>query len=792
MSLLSLLSLLVTLLALFVAYRVYTAQVLRLKAQKHGCQPARRYKHKDPIFGLDIFLRTGDAITKNTFLVEHQQRYDTYGHTFEALNFGSSVIYSVHPENLRAVWSQNAADWGIQPLRLSNMRPFCGEGFITTDGLEWKHSRALLKPGFHKSNIADFAPLERHLSMMLNRIPRDGSKFDLQSWFFKLYLDMNTLFLFGEPIGMLSESPPPHAEDFLDAFQAGFNGCGLRIALGPLSFLVPKGSWLKACRKTHQFADVYVKRALEFRDKRDTIENGEAKVNKRTLLYNMAQQTGDKTILRNEIIQAMMAAQETTASLVSNVIRVLATHPSIFKELRSEVLAMGDEPLDFERLSRMKFLRHIINETLRLYPVFPQNNRVALKDTILPVGGGPNGTDPVFAPAGTLFDTCFATIHRDKEIWGPDADEFRPSRWDDGFNPSPYEFMPFGAGLRQCLAQEKATMETSYLTVRMLQEFKEIRSEDERPYQAQAFAFSYCCIVLYGSFNASIGQNLSTITPDEFSIYQKHLYVGVIVAHLSYGLAKLSVLQFYKRIFLIPRFQMSANITIAFVAAFMLTATLVQVFSAWPISNWWTLGKSYSINYGAFITSFAAIDLVLDVIILCLPVPVIRHLQINTHKKFLVIGIFWMGFFCVIATAVRLYFGHQLSLAGNGKPVTDEEFSNASVNNVIWAEIESCCSIIAACLPTYGPLMRSMACPTFISSTLRSLLNSVRRRRSNSGSDMSSSNKNVWFPLSEQRRNFASAKTHEKSEDASIDYREIRVQRGFSTDLMSKNSASSV
>ncbi|KAF2845808.1 hypothetical protein T440DRAFT_258321 [Plenodomus tracheiphilus IPT5] len=159
-----------------------------------------------------------------------------------------------------------------------------------------------------------------------------------------------------------------------------------------------------------------------------------------------------------------------------------------------------------------------------------------------------------------------------------------------------------------------------------------------------AFAFSYCCLVLYGSFNASIGQDLSTITPDEFTNYQKHLYVGVIVAHLCYGLVKLAVLEFYKRIFSTARFHMAANITMVFVAVFMLTATLVQIFSAWPISDWWTLGKSYSINYGAFITSFAAIDLFLDIVILCLPVTVIRQLQINTRKKFLVIGIFWMGF----------------------------------------------------------------------------------------------------------------------------------------------------
>jgi cytochrome P450 len=174
MTCVSLLSVLAVCLALFLAHRVYRAHVLRLKAQERGCQPAPKYKHKDPLFGLDIFLRTGQAITKNQFLAEHQQRYDTY------------AIYSVHPENIKTVWSTNAADWGIQPLRLHNMQPFCGAGFITTDGPEWKSSHALLKPGFHKSNISDLAPLEEHLRMMLDQIPKDGSKFDIQSWIFKL------------------------------------------------------------------------------------------------------------------------------------------------------------------------------------------------------------------------------------------------------------------------------------------------------------------------------------------------------------------------------------------------------------------------------------------------------------------------------------------------------------------------------------------------------------------------------------------------------------------------------
>lgn len=164
---------------------------------------------------------------------------------------------------------------------------------------------------------------------------------------------------------MLSGSPPSHAEGFLDAFEAGFRGCGIRIALGPLSFLVPKGAWLKACDKVHRFANVYVDKAIEYRNKINSDELGQDGVKRRTLLFNMAQATADRTVLRNQAVQAMMAATETTASLVSHVIRNLASNPSIAAQVRAEVLAVSDKPLDFDELPQIKSLQHVITESMR-------------------------------------------------------------------------------------------------------------------------------------------------------------------------------------------------------------------------------------------------------------------------------------------------------------------------------------------------------------------------------------------------------------------------------------------
>lgn len=163
---------------------------------------------------------------------------------------------------------------------------------------------------------------------------------------------------------MLSGSPPPRAEGFLDAFRDGFNGCGMRIALGPLSFMMPKGAWLKACSKVHQFANVYVDRAIAYREKLGDPTDRQQTAKERTLLFNMAQQTADRTVLRNQVIQAMMAATETTASLVVHVIRNLARHSDVFKQVRAEVLALGDTLLDFDRLSRLSALQHAVTESM--------------------------------------------------------------------------------------------------------------------------------------------------------------------------------------------------------------------------------------------------------------------------------------------------------------------------------------------------------------------------------------------------------------------------------------------
>ena len=114
---------------------------------------------------------------------------------------------------------------------------------------------------------------------------------------------------------------------------------------------------------------------------------------------------------------------------------------------------------------------------LRFLPVFPWLTRIALNDTVLPVGGGPDGKASVFVPKGSLFETSFYVLHRNTDIWGPTAGVFNPDRW-DSHKPGAWEYLPFSGGLRACPGRGKALTEASFVVARLVGEFESMVQVD--------------------------------------------------------------------------------------------------------------------------------------------------------------------------------------------------------------------------------------------------------------------------------------------------------------------------
>jgi len=70
----------------------------------------------------------------------------------------------------------------------------------------------------------------------------------------------------------------------------------------------------------------------------------------------------------------------------------------------------------------------------------------------LPVGGGEDGTEPVAVKKGQVVAFCVYGMHRRKDIWGDDADQFKPERWDG--RKMDWSYLPFSGGPRICLGRE--------------------------------------------------------------------------------------------------------------------------------------------------------------------------------------------------------------------------------------------------------------------------------------------------------------------------------------------------
>lgn len=121
-----------------------------------------------------------------------------------------------------------------------------------------------------------------------------------------------------------------------------------------------------------------------------------------------------------------------------------------------------------------------MNETLRLYPVVPFNVRLALKDTTLPHGGGPDGNQPLGIPKGTPIGYSTLVMQRREDIYPPVHSgfapvlEFVPERWEN-WTPKSWTYIPFNGGPRICVGQQFALTEMAYTLVRIFQQYASVQ-----------------------------------------------------------------------------------------------------------------------------------------------------------------------------------------------------------------------------------------------------------------------------------------------------------------------------
>merc|ERR1712183_1167011 len=122
--------------------------------------------------------------------------------------------------------------------------------------------------------------------------------------------------------------------------------------------------------------------------------------------------------------------------------------------------------MGWEHFSQLRYLDWCIKEALRLVPPVQSIFRAANGDQLL------QGRWRV--PDRTQVMLGIMSVHYDKTLWGEDACEFRPERWENG-PPHKYAFIPFASGPRACTGREFTIIEQKITFVKLLQNFDFLR-----------------------------------------------------------------------------------------------------------------------------------------------------------------------------------------------------------------------------------------------------------------------------------------------------------------------------
>ena len=449
---------------------------------KHGCLPPPSIPQRDPVFGLDLILHFFRALKEDRRDLSMNQLFRVHGRTFQSVTLGTKAIYTIEPKNLQAVFATDFSSWGVEPMRLFAFEPFIGRGIMVADGAFWEQSRALIKPTFTRAQIADLhlTAYSGHVSKLIGLLPKDGSTVDLQPLFSHLALDSSTDFLFGEPVGSLSpHSISTHAKSFLEAYDYGQMVVGKRLHLPKYlpkwNILTRDKKFWDSCNIAHQFVDGYIAQGRRICEQS---KKGNMAPERYILAHEMIKETIDHNDIRNQLLNIFLPAHEATGVALTNIFFNLARNPSCYAKLRQEILDTGEQAAwTFERLKSLKYLQFVINETFRLNPAIGSNNRIALRDTILPTGGGSSGTAPIYVKKGDMVTMSFYALHRRQDLFGDDANVFRPERWKT-LRPVPWSYLTFGGGPRVCPGQQLALTEIGYTIVKILQSFPAIENRD--------------------------------------------------------------------------------------------------------------------------------------------------------------------------------------------------------------------------------------------------------------------------------------------------------------------------
>lgn len=420
--------------------------------------------------------------------------------------FGVENVMFMSSEAMHKVLVSDWLDYPRPDFMRNLLGIVAGYGLLTVTGNVHKQMRKFMNPAFSISNLMAqtdmyYKPIYKLVEILHQSLAsegtKDGKEVHMYPWMSKVTLDIICLTAFGYESNSLQnpENELALAYEDLISLQSGRNlarfifvlsipgapafvrtefAWKIRWLINKIPFLRPMVILMGSMRRIRAVSGQLLSQKIaesagispeDSASKKDIMSllvrarANEEKVKADSVLEkDAANSMSDYRMSNEEMMEQVLtflgAGHETTASGLSWTLWLLANHQSVQDELRKEVTALIEKSPtpDSRSLKDCQLLDCVVMESLRLIPPVPMTIRKAAKSDWI---------DGIYVPKGTLFYIPIRVTNTWSEVWGPDAEEFKPERWlhlPEAYHPS-LSLQTFIAGPHSCIGRTMAIIE---------------------------------------------------------------------------------------------------------------------------------------------------------------------------------------------------------------------------------------------------------------------------------------------------------------------------------------------
>ncbi|GJN17124.1 hypothetical protein PR202_gb04167 [Eleusine coracana subsp. coracana] len=381
------------------------------------------------------------------------------------------VTVTCNPRNLEHILRARFDNYPKGPMWQAAFHDLLGQGIFNSDGDTWVLQR--------KTAALEFTTrtLRQAMARWANRIIKNrlwtiladhGASVDLQDLLLRLTFDNICGLTFGKDPETLSPGLPENP--FANAFDSATEATLQRFLFPSFLWRVKKALGVgseRSLRDSLAVVDRYLTEAIAAR---------KATPSDDLLSRFMKKRDGSGRAFPDDVLSwialnFVLAGRDTSSVALSWFFWIVTQRRDVERKVVQEIAAVlrdtrggyddtgkwTEEPLDFDELDRLVYLKAALAETLRLYPSVPQDSKYVVADDVLP--------DGTVVPAGSAITYSIYSVGRMESIWGKDCAEFRPERWLSGdgtrFEPpkDAYRFVAFNGGPRTCLGKDLAYLQ---------------------------------------------------------------------------------------------------------------------------------------------------------------------------------------------------------------------------------------------------------------------------------------------------------------------------------------------